>query len=110
MIISQIFAFYWHANEVREESMNIAEAAYSVPWAELDNSVKKKLLLLILRAQRPLEVSQSSWGNLRPLVLTEFSGVFSTDHSRQRLPDDVGNVPIAAECVLFVLYPAASGL
>lgn len=59
MIISQIFAFYWHANEVREESMNLAEAAYSGPWVELDNSIKKKLLLIILRAQQPLEVSQT---------------------------------------------------
>ncbi|KAL9708520.1 hypothetical protein quinque_012038 [Culex quinquefasciatus] len=31
MIISQIFTFYWHANELREESMGIAEAAYDAP-------------------------------------------------------------------------------
>lgn len=56
MIISQIFAFYWHANEVREESMAIGEAAYSGPWIELDQASKKKLLLVILRSQVPLEV------------------------------------------------------
>lgn len=57
MIISQIFTFYWHANELREESMGIAEAAYDAPWVELDDSMKKKLLLVIARAQQPLEAS-----------------------------------------------------
>ncbi|EAT42452.2 AAEL006003-PA [Aedes aegypti] len=78
MIISQIFAFYWHANEVREESMNLAEAAYSGPWVELDNSIKKKLLLIILRAQQPLEITV---GNVYPMTLEMFQSLLNASYS-----------------------------
>nr|XP_019540933.2 odorant receptor Or2-like [Aedes albopictus] len=78
MIISQIFAFYWHANEVREESMNIAEAAYSGPWVELDDSIKKKLLLIILRAQQPLEITV---GNVYPMTLEMFQSLLNASYS-----------------------------
>lgn len=56
MILTQIFAFYWHSNEVREESMAIAQASYSGPWLNVDDTIKKKLLMMTIRAQRPLEV------------------------------------------------------
>ncbi|XP_062553786.1 odorant receptor Or2-like [Armigeres subalbatus] len=78
MIISQIFAFYWHANEVREESMNIAEAAYSGPWVELDNSIKKHLLLVILRAQQPLDITV---GNVYPMTLEMFQSLLNASYS-----------------------------
>ncbi|XP_065079026.1 odorant receptor Or2-like [Ochlerotatus camptorhynchus] len=78
MIISQIFAFYWHANEVREESMAIAEAAYSGPWVEVDQASKKKLLLIILRAQVPLEISV---GNVYPMTLEMFQSLLNASYS-----------------------------
>ncbi|XP_058061209.1 odorant receptor Or2-like [Anopheles bellator] len=78
MILSQIFAFYWHSNEVREESMGIAEAAYSGPWLEVDNSIKKKLLLITLRAQRPLELTI---GNVYPMTLEMFQSLLNASYS-----------------------------
>ncbi|EAT42450.1 AAEL006005-PA [Aedes aegypti] len=78
MIISQIFAFYWHANEVREESMAIGEAAYSGPWIELDQASKKKLLLVILRSQVPLEISV---GNVYPMTLEMFQSLLNASYS-----------------------------
>ncbi|XP_055543610.1 odorant receptor Or2-like [Wyeomyia smithii] len=39
--MTQVFVFYWHANEVREESMKIAEAAYNGPvWTRRNRSKK----------------------------------------------------------------------
>lgn len=60
MIISQIYAFYWHGNELREQSMAIAKVAYgAAPWLEMKPALKKMVLLIILRAQRPLEVCET---------------------------------------------------
>lgn len=101
MILTQIFAFYWHSNEVREESMAIATAAYSGPWLEVDNSIKKKLLLITMRAQRPLEVryiwlggnstslfslsilisSQITVGNVYPMTLEMFQSLLNASYS-----------------------------
>uniref|UniRef100_A0A182NZ91 Uncharacterized protein n=1 Tax=Anopheles dirus TaxID=7168 RepID=A0A182NZ91_9DIPT len=77
-MLSQIFAFYWHSNEVREESMKIAEAAYSGPWVEVENSIKKQLLLIIIRAQRPLEITV---GNLYPMTLEMFQSLLNASYS-----------------------------
>ncbi|XP_053693056.1 odorant receptor Or2-like [Sabethes cyaneus] len=78
MIITQSFVFYWQANEVREESMGIAKAAYSAPWIEMDVSVKKKLLLIVLRAQRPLEIKL---GNVYPMTLELFQSLMNASYS-----------------------------
>ncbi|XP_058814369.1 odorant receptor Or2-like [Topomyia yanbarensis] len=78
MIVSQIFAFYWHGNELREESMAIALAAYSGPWFELDTVVRKKLLLIILRAQRPLQITV---GNVFPMTLEMFQSLLNASYS-----------------------------
>ncbi|XP_058449441.1 odorant receptor Or2-like [Malaya genurostris] len=78
MIVSQIFAFYWHANELREESMAIAHAAYSGPWYELDTGIRKKFLLIILRAQRPLNITV---GNVFPMTLEMFQSLLNASYS-----------------------------
>uniref|UniRef100_A0A182Q232 Uncharacterized protein n=1 Tax=Anopheles farauti TaxID=69004 RepID=A0A182Q232_9DIPT len=77
-MLSQIFAFYWHSHEVREESMKIAEAAYSGPWVGAENFIKKQLLLIIIRAQRPLEITV---GNLYPMTLEMFQSLLSASYS-----------------------------
>uniref|UniRef100_A0A182YSY8 Uncharacterized protein n=2 Tax=Anopheles stephensi TaxID=30069 RepID=A0A182YSY8_ANOST len=77
-MLAQIFAFYWHSNEIREESMKIAEAAYSGPWVDVENSIKKKLLLIIIRAQRPLEITV---GNLYPMTLEMFQSLLNASYS-----------------------------
>ncbi|XP_035908756.1 odorant receptor Or2-like [Anopheles stephensi] len=78
MILTQIFAFYWHSNEVREESMAIAEASYSGPWLNVDNAIKKKLLLITIRAQRPLEITV---GNVYPMTLEMFQSLLNASYS-----------------------------
>ncbi|XP_062553253.1 odorant receptor Or2-like [Armigeres subalbatus] len=78
MIISQIFAFYWHANEVREESMAIGEAAYSCPWIYLDRNSKKQLQMVILRSQSSLKISV---GNVYPMTLEMFQSLLNASYS-----------------------------
>ncbi|XP_055543611.1 odorant receptor Or2-like [Wyeomyia smithii] len=77
-IVTQVFAFYWHANEVREESIKIAEAAYNGPWMDKEESIKKKLLLVSLSAQRPLELTL---GNVFPMTLEMFQSLMNASYS-----------------------------
>ncbi|XP_053692623.1 odorant receptor Or2-like [Sabethes cyaneus] len=74
----ELFAVYWHANEVREESVRVAEAAYNGSWIDMDKSAKKKLLLISLRAQRPLEIKL---GNVFPITLEMFQSLLNTSYS-----------------------------
>nr|ACH69146.1 odorant receptor 10 [Anopheles quadriannulatus] len=78
MILTQIFAFYWHSNEVREESMAIAQASYSGPWLNVDETIKKKLLMMTIRAQRPLEITV---GNVYPMTLEMFQSLLNASYS-----------------------------
>ncbi|XP_001864543.2 odorant receptor Or2 [Culex quinquefasciatus] len=79
MIISQIYAFYWHGNELREQSMAIAKVAYgAAPWLEMKPALKKMVLLIILRAQRPLEVTV---GNIYPMTLEVFTSLLNASYS-----------------------------
>ena len=93
MILSQMFAFYWHANEVLEQvmalklssverfaidwltyivvflygdrfcfsspfqSLGIGDAIYNGAWPDFEEPIRKRLILIIARAQRPMVVS-----------------------------------------------------
>ncbi|XP_060516103.1 odorant receptor 45b-like isoform X2 [Cylas formicarius] len=50
----QTFILAWNANEVKIQSLALADAIYDSPWYKQTMGVKKSLLTVILRAQRPL--------------------------------------------------------
>ena len=56
MILVNLQAFYFQSNKVREESMEIANAAYDTPFWNFSIPMKKKLCIIMQRAQNPLEV------------------------------------------------------
>ncbi|ETN60992.1 putative odorant receptor [Anopheles darlingi] len=56
MILSQMFAFYWHANEVLEQSLGICDAVYNGSWPNFDEKIRRNIILIIARAQRPMTV------------------------------------------------------
>ena len=56
MILVNLQAFYFQSNKVREESMEIANAAYNTPFWNFTLPMKKKIIFIIQRAQNPLEV------------------------------------------------------
>nr|XP_022917715.1 odorant receptor 49b-like [Onthophagus taurus] len=53
----QLFLFYWHANEIILESIGIASAIWDSDWMNYTTSVKKSLMLVMMRAQKPLTLS-----------------------------------------------------
>uniref|UniRef100_A0A182QJM0 Uncharacterized protein n=1 Tax=Anopheles farauti TaxID=69004 RepID=A0A182QJM0_9DIPT len=78
MILSQMFAFYWHANEVLEQSLGIGDAIYNGAWPDFEEPVRKKLLLIIARAQRPMVIKV---GNVYPMTLEMFQKLLNVSYS-----------------------------
>ena len=56
MIFTQLQAFYFQSNKIREESMEIANAVYETPFWNFTTPMKKKLIIIIQRAQKPMQV------------------------------------------------------
>lgn len=48
---------YYFANELYDQSLLVANAAYESNWFEFDTSNQKNIKLLILRSQKPCAVS-----------------------------------------------------
>jgi odorant receptor len=82
MILCQIFALYWHSNEIREESMAISIAIYSSNFLDFTIPMKRKLILIILRSQKPLEIKVANWA---PMTLEMFQTLLNTAYSYYNL-------------------------
>ncbi|XP_053677285.1 odorant receptor Or2 [Anopheles nili] len=78
MILSQMFAFYWHANEVLEQSLGIGDAIYNGAWPNFEEPVRKMLILIIARAQRPMAIKV---GNVYPMTLEMFQKLLNVSYS-----------------------------
>ncbi|XP_060535435.1 odorant receptor 45b-like [Cylas formicarius] len=53
----QTFVLGWSANELQVQSSALAEALYNSPWYEQNKKVKKALLTMLIRCQRPLTLT-----------------------------------------------------
>ncbi|XP_065079003.1 odorant receptor Or2-like [Ochlerotatus camptorhynchus] len=79
MILSQMYALYWHSNEVREQSMEIGDSLYyNSAWLDFEGTVKKKIILMIARSQRPLAIKV---GNVYPMTLEMFQSLLNASYS-----------------------------
>ncbi|KAH8406007.1 hypothetical protein KR215_002668, partial [Drosophila sulfurigaster] len=78
MILAQILALYWYANELREQNLAIATAAYETEWFTFDLAIRKNIQLMILRAQRPASIRL---GNIRPITLELFQHLLNTTYT-----------------------------
>ncbi|KAK9729883.1 7tm Odorant receptor [Popillia japonica] len=56
-MLIQLFLFYWHANEIMLQSVEVAKAIWESDWFEYSEDIKKSLVLVILRCQKPLTLS-----------------------------------------------------
>ncbi|XP_060532764.1 odorant receptor Or2-like [Cylas formicarius] len=56
-LIAQIFILGWSANEIREQSLALSDALYDSLWYEQSETVRKVLLAMMVRAQKPLALT-----------------------------------------------------
>ncbi|KAF7386889.1 hypothetical protein HZH66_011341 [Vespula vulgaris] len=95
--MTQLMMFTYSCNILAEESMNVAEAAYSSSWTsmpinEISKFLKKGLLLIIIRARKPCSLSA---GGFFSVSLETYTAVMSTAMSyftllRQRSLEVIG--------------------
>uniref|UniRef100_A0A240SWV3 Odorant receptor n=1 Tax=Glossina morsitans morsitans TaxID=37546 RepID=A0A240SWV3_GLOMM len=78
MILAQISALYWYANELRQENFAIAAAAYETDWFTYDTIVQKDILLVILRAQKPCSIKV---GNFYPMTMELFQSLLNASYT-----------------------------
>ncbi|XP_030746644.1 odorant receptor 30a-like [Sitophilus oryzae] len=62
LLFLQILAYTHVANEIIIQSTAIATAAYDSEWYHFNDEYKKRLLFLIIRAQKPLSMNIGSFG------------------------------------------------
>ncbi|XP_049819678.1 odorant receptor Or2 isoform X2 [Aethina tumida] len=62
LIVVQIFFFGWFANEIKEQSLGIADAIYEHTWYDQSISIRKSLLLMMVRAQKPFTLTIGPFG------------------------------------------------
>ncbi|KAH8331808.1 hypothetical protein KR074_012618, partial [Drosophila pseudoananassae] len=78
MILAQILALYWYANELREQNLAVAAAAYETEWFTFAVPIRKNILFMMMRAQRPASIRL---GNIRPITLELFQNLLNTTYT-----------------------------
>ncbi|XP_060533528.1 odorant receptor 30a-like [Cylas formicarius] len=56
-LLVQTFVLGWSANEIQVQSLAIADALYESLWYEYTERAKKMLLIMMMRAQKPLALT-----------------------------------------------------
>ncbi|CAG9764260.1 unnamed protein product [Ceutorhynchus assimilis] len=72
LLISQLFILAWSANEINVQSSNISNAIYESNWMDQSESTKKTMLIMMMRAQKPLSLTIGPFGpmNLDAGIMT----------------------------------------
>ncbi|KAH0948471.1 OrE12 [Eciton burchellii] len=77
-MLAQVFLYCWYGNEVTLKSMNVCNAIYEMDWTILKVRVIKDLLIIIMRAAKPIKMSS---GYLVTLTLDSFMSLLKTSYS-----------------------------
>nr|ALR72565.1 odorant receptor OR20 [Colaphellus bowringi] len=56
-LLSQLYCFYFHANEILLESTNLAENIFKSKWYEQNSQIKRSLIIVMIRSQKPLQIT-----------------------------------------------------
>nr|AUF73032.1 odorant receptor [Anoplophora chinensis] len=63
-LLVKILILCWHADQIREESIGIADAVYELPWLEYDKSDVTSLQIIMMRSQKPLTLTIGPFGTM----------------------------------------------
>nr|UEN71222.1 olfactory receptor 39 [Gregopimpla kuwanae] len=82
-ILVQIFIYCWYGNEVMIKSIEVGNAAYAMDWTLLNVNIRKNILILMIRALRPIKftsgyimvLSIDSYNNLMKLSYSAYNGL-----------------------------------
>ncbi|XP_073821877.1 odorant receptor 30a-like isoform X3 [Musca autumnalis] len=78
VIFAQSSILYYFANELYDQSLKVAIAAYESNWFDFDVSTQKTIKLFILRAQTPCAILVGKW---YPMNLEMFQSLLNATYS-----------------------------
>ncbi|XP_076756456.1 odorant receptor 10, partial [Xylocopa sonorina] len=80
-ILTQIYIFCWYGNEVTLKSIAIPSMIFDIDWTVLDRAVKRDLLMIMMRAMSPIEMTS---GHVVTMTLKSF-GILKSAYSAYNL-------------------------
>ncbi|XP_060518134.1 uncharacterized protein LOC132696962 isoform X2 [Cylas formicarius] len=57
ILFVETFVLGWTANEIKVQSLALSDALYDSPWYEQNKRIKKAILTMLVRAQKPLQMT-----------------------------------------------------
>ncbi|XP_018571376.1 uncharacterized protein LOC108911034 [Anoplophora glabripennis] len=65
MLITQIFMFFWYANEIQVQSTAISDILYNnTDWINYNKPARMRMLLMMIRSQKPLTFNAAAIGDM----------------------------------------------
>ncbi|XP_076262724.1 odorant receptor 67c-like [Rhynchophorus ferrugineus] len=78
VLVIQITTLTWNANEIKEQSLSIAEGMFNSDWYLLNKEGRQMVQIIILRAQKPLVVTIGPFGPMTThSALVTFKAAYS---------------------------------
>ncbi|KAL4708000.1 hypothetical protein ACJJTC_010616 [Scirpophaga incertulas] len=74
----QVFLYCYQANQLSEESSEIAGAVYQCPWYKMSKPLQRSLLIVMTRSQRLTKITA---GGFITLSLASFMGIIKMSYS-----------------------------
>ncbi|XP_018798370.1 PREDICTED: odorant receptor Or2-like [Bactrocera latifrons] len=73
-----LFSTYYYANKLATASLEVANAAYDTPWYRGNLEMRKCVITMIARCQKPLQMNA---GGLYPMTMETFQAVLRVSYS-----------------------------
>ncbi|XP_023317043.1 odorant receptor Or2-like [Trichogramma pretiosum] len=75
--LMQIFLYCWYGNEIILESLDVENSIYHMNWIALQSKTRKNILMMMLRARRPIKFTVRSYvvnvASFIEIIKTSFS-------------------------------------
>nr|AKI29036.1 odorant receptor 43a-2 [Bactrocera dorsalis] len=73
-----LFITYYYANKLVTESLEVANAAYDTPWYRGNLEMRKCVITMIARCQKPLQMTA---GGIYPMTMETFQAILRVSYS-----------------------------
>lgn len=80
LMLFQLTIYCYNGNEISMQSEQISVAAYNTDWFGAEDSIKKNLILMMVRAQRPIKITAGKFVFLSLATLMNVSAYIHIHH------------------------------
>ncbi|XP_032691305.1 odorant receptor 46a-like [Odontomachus brunneus] len=96
-MLTQIFIYCWFGNKIKVKSLQLSDSIFQMNWPAMNNNVTKSLLIIMNRAEIPIEISTAY---ILSMNLDSFVALLKTSYSAYNLLVRMqeGFLNIACDC------------